>query len=169
MNIGNRLNFACHRANNGMNTGMTSSKNADQPHVDHLIQQINRLAEIGRALSGEQDLNLLLEKICDEVRNFTRADACTLYIVKDNQLHFEIVQNHTMNIRQGGKTGEVITLPPVDLVESNVSAYVALKRGVRQYSGRLRYRLVRFHRPEGIRRGHGIPLHVHAGVPHAQP
>jgi HD-GYP domain-containing protein (c-di-GMP phosphodiesterase class II) len=106
---------------------MASSKNTDQPHVDHLIQQINRLAEIGRALSGEQDLNVLLEKICDEVRNFTRADACTLYIVKDNQLHFEIVQNHTMDIRQGGKTGEVINLPPVDLVESNVSAYVALK------------------------------------------
>lgn len=106
---------------------MTSSKNADQPHVDHLIQQINRLAEIGRALSGEHDLNLLLEKICDEVRNFTCADACTLYIVKDNQLHFEIVQNQTMGIRLGGKTGELITLPPVDLVESNVSAYVALK------------------------------------------
>ena len=92
-----------------------------------MIQQINRLAEIGRALSGEHDLNVLLEKICDEVRHFTCADACTLYIVKDNQLHFEIVQNHTMDIRLGGKTGEVINLPPVDLVESNVSAYVALK------------------------------------------
>jgi len=110
-----------------MITGMASSKNADRFDVDHLIQQINRLAEIGRALSGELDLNLLLEKICDEVRNFTYADACTLYIVKDNQLHFEIVQNHTMDIRLGGKTGKVITLPPVDLVESNVSAYVALK------------------------------------------
>ena len=95
--------------------------------MEHLIQQINRLAEIGRALSGEHDLNVLLEKICDEVRHFTCADACTLYIVKDNQLHFEIVQNHTMDIRLGGKTGEVINLPPVDLVESNVSAYVALR------------------------------------------
>jgi len=110
-----------------MITGMASSENADRFDVDHLIQQINRLAEIGRALSGELDLNLLLEKICDEVRNFTYADACTLYIVKDNQLHFEIVQNHTMDIRLGGKTGKAITLPPVDLVESNVSAYVALK------------------------------------------
>ena len=106
---------------------MTSSKNADQTYVDHLIQQINRLAEIGRALSGEHDLNVLLVKICDEVRNFTCADACTLYIVKNNQLHFEIVQNLTMDIRLGGKTGEVINMPPVDMVESNVSAYVALK------------------------------------------
>ena len=49
-------------------TFLTSSKNADNPYVEHLIQQINRLAEIGRALSGEYDLNTLLEKICDEVR-----------------------------------------------------------------------------------------------------
>jgi HD-GYP domain-containing protein (c-di-GMP phosphodiesterase class II) len=95
--------------------------------VEHLIQQINRLAEIGRALSGEHDLNTLLEKICDEVRKFTYADACTLYIAKENQLHIRIFQNHTMGIRMGGKTGEEIKMPPVDLVESNVSAYVALK------------------------------------------
>jgi transcriptional regulator with GAF, ATPase, and Fis domain len=95
--------------------------------VEHLIQQINRLAEIGRALSGEHDLNTLLEKICDEVRKFTYADACTLYIAKENQLHIRIFQNHTMGIRMGGKTGDEIKMPPVDLVESNVSAYVALK------------------------------------------
>ena len=106
---------------------LTSSKNADNPYVEHLIQQINRLAEIGRALSGEHDLNTLLEKICDEVRQFTYADACTLYIARDNQLHITIFQNHTMGIRLGGKTGAVINMPPVDLVESNVSAYVALK------------------------------------------
>ena len=105
----------------------TSSKNAGNPYVEHLIQQINRLAEIGRALSGEHDLNTLLEKICDEVRKFTYADACTLYIAKENQLHIRIFQNKSMGIRMGGKTGETINLPPVDLIESNVSAYVALK------------------------------------------
>ena len=106
---------------------LASSRNSDNPYVEHLIQQIDRLAEIGRALSGEHDLNTLLEKICDEVRKFTYADACTLYIVKEKQLHITIFQNHTMGIRMGGKTGEVLSMPPVDLVESNVSAYVALK------------------------------------------
>ncbi len=106
---------------------LTSSKDADNPYIEHLIQQINRLAEIGRALSGEYDLNTLLEKICDEVRKFTYADACTLYIAKENQLHIRIFQNKSMGIRMGGKTGETINLPPVDLIESNVSAYVALK------------------------------------------
>ncbi len=104
-----------------------SSKSEDNPYVEYLIQQINRLAEIGRALSGEYDLNTLLEKICNEVRNFTHADACTLYIVKNNQLHFEVVQSHILENQMKGKTGEEIQLPPIDLVESNVSAYVALK------------------------------------------
>ncbi len=106
---------------------LTSSKNADNPYVEHLIQQINRLAEIGRALSGEHDLNTLLEKICDEVCKFTYADACTLYIAKENQLHIRIFQNKSMGIRMGGKTGETLNMSPVDLIESNVSAYVALK------------------------------------------
>ena len=106
---------------------LASSKNADNPYIEHLIQQIDRLAEIGRALSGEYDLNTLLEKICDEVRKFTYADACTLYIAKEKQLHIRIFQNNTMGIRMGGKTGEEISMPPVNLVESNVSAYVALK------------------------------------------
>ena len=106
---------------------LASSRNSDNPYVEHLIQQIDRLAEIGRALSGEYDLNTLLEKICDEVRKFTYADACTLYIAKEKQLHIRIFQNHTMDIRMGGKTGEEISMPPVNLVESNVSAYVALK------------------------------------------
>jgi len=106
---------------------LTSSKNTDNPYVEHLIQQINRLAEIGRALSGEHDLNTLLEKICDEVCKFTYADACTLYIVKEKQLHIRIFQNKSMGIRMGGKTGETINMSPVDLIESNVSAYVALK------------------------------------------
>ena len=106
---------------------LTSSKNTDNPYVEHLIQQINRLAEIGRALSGEHDLNTLLEKICDEVCKFTYADACTLYIVKEKQLHIRIFQNKSMGIRMGGKTGETINMSPVDMIESNVSAYVALK------------------------------------------
>jgi HD-GYP domain-containing protein (c-di-GMP phosphodiesterase class II) len=108
-------------------TFLTSAGNTDNPYVEHLIQQISRLAEIGRALSGEYDLNTLLEKICDEVRKFTYADACTLYIAKENQLHIRIFQNHTMGIRMGGNTGEEINMPPVTLVESNVSAFVALK------------------------------------------
>jgi HD-GYP domain-containing protein (c-di-GMP phosphodiesterase class II) len=85
------------------------------------------MSDIGRALSGVHDLNTLLEMIVDQARNFTNADAGTLYIVEDNTLRFQIVQNDSLKIRMGGKSGESIPFPPVELKESNVSAFVALK------------------------------------------
>ncbi|HPC45856.1 MAG TPA: GAF domain-containing protein, partial [Candidatus Latescibacteria bacterium] len=99
--------------------------------------EIKRLSDIGIALSAERNLERLLERIVDEARRFTRADAGTLYTVQINpatnlpELKFDIMQNDTMNTRQGGTSGNPITLPPVPLVKdgkpnhNNVSAYVA--------------------------------------------
>lgn len=95
-------------------------------YADQLMAQIRRLSDIGRALSGERNLEALLEMIVDEARKFTNADAGTLYIVEDNCLRFKIVQNDSLGIRKGGRKGEAITFPPVELKESNVSAFVAL-------------------------------------------
>ena len=95
-------------------------------YAGQLGEQIKKLSDIGRALSGVHDLNTLLEMIVDQARNFTNADAGTLYILEDNTLRFQIVQNDSLKIRMGGKTGETIPFPPVELKESNVSAYVAL-------------------------------------------
>ncbi|MEE8484774.1 MAG: HD domain-containing phosphohydrolase [Nitrospinota bacterium] len=95
-------------------------------YAHHLTSQIKRLSEIGIALSAEHDLDKLLEMIVDEARNFTSADAGTLYIMEDENLKFKIMQNQSMNTRMGGTSGKEITLPPVPLKKENVSAYVAL-------------------------------------------
>ncbi len=93
----------------------------------NLMGHIQRLSNIGRALSGERNLNALLEIIVNEARNLTLADGGTLYILKDEVLNFKIVQNESLNIFMGGTTGKDITFPPVEMNESNVSAYVAIK------------------------------------------
>lgn len=95
-------------------------------YSDQLMSEIRRLSDIGRALSGERNLDALLEMIVLEARKFTRADAGTLYIIEDSSLRFKIVQNDSLNIRLGGTTGGAITFPPVELKETNVSAFVAL-------------------------------------------
>ncbi len=95
-------------------------------YADHLREQIKKLTDIGRALSGVNDLNALLETIVDQARQFTGADAGTLYIVEDNQLRFKIIQNDSLNIRLGGQTGDAIEFDPIEMKESNVSAFVAL-------------------------------------------
>jgi len=110
-----------------LNTLLNSVVNEVTVHAERLGGQIIKLSDIGRALSGVYDLNTLLEMIVDQARNFTNADAGTLYIMENNTLRFQIVQNDSLKIRMGGKTGETIPFPPVELKESNVSAYVALK------------------------------------------
>jgi HD-GYP domain-containing protein (c-di-GMP phosphodiesterase class II) len=98
------------------------------------LDQIRRLNQIGTALSAEKNLDRLLEMIVDEAREFTNADGGTLYVMSDDEeeLHFAIVQNNSLNIRMGG-TGGKITWPPVKLKNldgtpnhANVSAYAAI-------------------------------------------
>ena len=109
------------------NKQQSNPSSEDKKLSEELGEQIRKLSDIGRALSGVHDLNILLEMIVDQARSFTNADAGTLYIVENNTLRFQIVQNDSLKIRMGGKTGETIPFPPVELKETNVSAYVAIK------------------------------------------
>ncbi len=97
---------------------------------------VERLTEIGLALSGETRLERLLEMIVDEARVLTKADAGTLYVVdrEGRKLEFSILQNDTMQVRMGGTSGNEITLPSGVLFillgnkpnKSNVSSYCGL-------------------------------------------
>jgi HD-GYP domain-containing protein (c-di-GMP phosphodiesterase class II) len=95
---------------------------------------LKRLSKIGIALSAEKDINKLLEMIVDLARDFTDADAGTLYITDHDKkiLNFVIIQNDTLNIRIGGTSGDKIELPPVPLETdgkpnySNVSSFCAI-------------------------------------------
>ncbi len=105
-------------------------------YAEGQIHHIKKLTEIGLALSGEKDINRLLEMIVDEARKLSHADAGTLYILDNEKkaLRFEIIQNDSMNIRQGGVSGrDTEGMPDVPLYDgsgrpnhTNVSSYVAL-------------------------------------------
>ncbi len=104
-------------------------------YAEDQIKHMKQLAQIGIALSGEKDIEKLLESIVDEARDLSNADAGTLYIMDQNKssLRFEILQNASMQTRMGGTSGVEITFPEVPLFKdgapnlSNVSSYVALK------------------------------------------
>jgi len=105
-------------------------KKYGETHLDNF----NKLIQVGLALSIEKDINVLLEKIVDEARVLTYADAGTLYICDEARRHldFAILQNDTMGTKLGGSSGKVINLPKVPLYIdnqpnfANVSSYVAL-------------------------------------------
>ncbi|HOS68484.1 MAG TPA: HD domain-containing phosphohydrolase [Bacillota bacterium] len=90
---------------------------------DHLEELLN----IGIALSAEKNHTKLLERILQEARRITNADAGTLYLCEQDHLVFKIIHNDTLGIYQGGH-GEPVDLPPVPLDPANVSSWVALNK-----------------------------------------
>jgi HD-GYP domain-containing protein (c-di-GMP phosphodiesterase class II) len=102
------------------------------PAENNFKKQIERLTEIGIGLSAELNLDALLDKIVRFARELSGADAGTLYLLLDGRLHFKILQNESLGIFQGGLSEKRITLEPVPLDKTNVSAFAALlKRTVR--------------------------------------
>lgn len=107
-------------------------KNSNGLSID--ADHVQRLTQIGVALSAEKDINRLLEKILTETRAITSAEGGTLYMMSENlqELHFAIVQNDFLQLNMGA-TGEKMVWPPVKLMSENgkpdhthVSAYVAI-------------------------------------------
>ncbi|MBM3264426.1 MAG: GAF domain-containing protein, partial [candidate division Zixibacteria bacterium] len=102
------------------------------PTNDGYQERIDKLLRIGTALSSERNLDRLLEMILDLAREFTQADAGTLYLVSEatQELRFAILHNDTFKSRMGGTSGNEVKLPPVPLMKegapntTNVAAYV---------------------------------------------
>lgn len=56
-------------------------------------ENINRILQIGVSLSAERNLDDLLEEILSGVMELAHCDAGTLYLLKDDALHFEIMKS----------------------------------------------------------------------------
>ncbi len=85
-----------------------------------LRRRVQELNEIGVALSGQHELNALLEMILHAAMRVTHADAGTLYLHDEAQrvLSFEILRNHTLKVAMGGLSGEAIRFYPVQLYDA---------------------------------------------------
>ncbi len=103
-----------------------TSKESEEGIIKNLLDKLTKLTNIGLALSAERNLDVLLEMIMEEARNFTYADGGTLYILEKNKLHYKIFQNDTLDIRMGGNNESPIPFPPLEMNSTNVSSHVAL-------------------------------------------
>ncbi|RME84233.1 MAG: HD domain-containing protein [Planctomycetota bacterium] len=91
-----------------------------------LKKQLYKLTEIGIALSTERDLDKLLEKILLEARNFTHAEAGTLYIREGDKLLFAVTQNDWMNRKnQDNKEETSLKGSYLPISKSSIAGYVA--------------------------------------------
>ena len=92
-----------------------------------LQEQLLTLNKIGIALSKEQDLNQLLTLILTESRQFTSAEAGSLYVREGQQLRFSVSQNTVLEAR---KRAELKALKkPLEVVPSTFTGfYVSLDK-----------------------------------------
>ena len=97
--------------------------------------KIERLNEIGVALSVEGQGGRLFERILLLAQELSQADGGTFYSVRDDQfLDFKIVRNRSLGLRYGGSGAEDVPFAPISLYdaegnrnESMVVAYSAIE------------------------------------------
>ncbi|MBF0125653.1 MAG: GAF domain-containing protein [Magnetococcales bacterium] len=99
-----------------------------------MLRRIERLNDIGIALSSERDVNRLLEVILLGAKELTNADAGTMYSVTERQtLKFEILRTDSLGIAMGGTTGIAINFPELPLYKDGkpnlqmIAAFAALQ------------------------------------------
>jgi GAF domain-containing protein len=86
-----------------------------------------RLTEIGIALSVEQDLHTLLDKILSEARAFTQAEAGSLYLRDGDSLIFLISHNDALSRDFGkGNTGRYLKEERLPLTTRSMAGYVGV-------------------------------------------
>jgi HD-GYP domain-containing protein (c-di-GMP phosphodiesterase class II) len=79
-------------------------------------RRIERLNNIGIALSAERDSVKLLEQILTGAKDITHADGGTIYSLSENdQLCFDILRSDTLGLWLGGTSGKPIPFKPIPL------------------------------------------------------
>ena len=66
---------------------------------------ITKILDTGIALSKEKNRTKLLDMIIDSSMEITNCDGGTLYILKEDGLHFHVMKTISMNVDKG-KNGE---------------------------------------------------------------
>jgi len=84
------------------------------------LARIERLTEIGIALSAEKNTVRLLEQILMGAKELTNADGGTLYSVQeDRTVKIETMLTDSLHFAMGGTTGTPIPFPPIALYDDN--------------------------------------------------
>ncbi len=92
------------------------------------------LTRVSKDLSGEHNLDRLLETILQAAQQITNADGGTLYrVTPDKELVFAIVRNDSLGVILGGTSGLPVTMPPLPLYDgagkpnlSTIASYAVL-------------------------------------------
>jgi HD-GYP domain-containing protein (c-di-GMP phosphodiesterase class II) len=86
--------------------------------LQKIISQVEKLTDIGIALSSEKDTAKLLEKILLGAKSITNSDGGTIYRVDGDAIKIEIIRSDSLGIFLGGG-GNPINIPNIPLYLEN--------------------------------------------------
>ena len=90
---------------NALNSALSFNEEVTQrynnTHKMYIQQQIEELNNVGIALSSENDLGSLLEKIVSQALSLTHCDGGSLYTLEGSVLSFKVARNNTLLKRYG--------------------------------------------------------------------
>jgi len=85
-------------------------------------EKLNRLVELGIAMSAERDTEKVMEMVLLGAKELANADGGTLYKIEDQVLSFKILRNNTLNVAMGGTSGVKPSFKPVSLFDETGEA-----------------------------------------------
>jgi len=100
---------------------------------EHSERLVNAVIPIGISLLKEKDYHRLMDRVLVEAKDLCHADGGTLYLMKENQLHFVLLKNDSLKIEMDGLQ-DTAPFPPLNLYDpvtgepnhSQVACHVAL-------------------------------------------
>ena len=102
---------------------LSDREDGDRPLDKESI--FERFLAISIELTSERDRHVLLSRILDCAMDAANCDAGTLYLLREDGLHFRRMVTRSQNVRRGSHDAP-IDLPPVPLDPKYVCAWVAL-------------------------------------------
>jgi len=89
--------------------------------LEEANMKLEMLVDMAIAMSAELDINKLSEMILENAKQLTHADGGSLYLANEqrDKLDFMIVLNDSLGFKQGGTSGNPVTMMPVELYESD--------------------------------------------------
>jgi len=96
-----------------------------------IAEDFEELLNVGIALSSVHELEKLLDLILQEARRLTRADAGTLYLVKDSKLIFKVSQCQSLSDQLGEeRMRQMYQSYEMPISKESIAGYTALTKKV---------------------------------------
>ncbi len=100
---------------------MKKSLAAKTKELKIALKKLERIIELGIAMSSEKDSDRVVEMILKGAKELSCADGGSLYLKNypKNELEFKIILNDSLGIKEGGTSPQKISLPNVKLCKED--------------------------------------------------